>query len=105
MMIFSVALLAFRVLRDACGGVHVDAYLIANVAFSESQQQAEEECLKILLDTKPVSEGWTSHTVRTVPIPLEEFIDRRIDELLDRRERGEPSELAPDSEFVTDSLQ
>ena len=105
MTIFSVALLAFRVTRDARGGVHMDAYLVTDVAFSESQQQAEEECLKTLLDTKPVSEGWASHTVRAVPIPLEEFMDKRIDEILDRRERGEPSELAPDNEFVTDSLQ
>ena len=104
-MIFSVALLAFRVLRDARGGVHVDAYLTADVACSESQQQAEEECLKTLLDTKPFSEGWASHTVKTVPIPLEEFIDKRINELLDRRERGEQSGPDADDEFITDSLQ
>ena len=105
MSLFSVALLAFRVTRDVRGGVHVDAYLTADIACSESQQQAEDDCLKTLLNTKPVSEGWTSHTVRTVPIPLEEVIDKRIDEILDRRERGEPSELAPGNEFVTDSLQ
>src|SRR5215213_3151641 len=105
MPIFSVALFAMKVTRDVRGGVHVDAHAVADVACSESQQQAEEDCLKTLLGAKPVSEGWRAHTVRIVPIPLEEFIDKRIDEILDRRERGESSEPTADSEFITRILQ
>lgn len=105
MAIFSVALFAMKVTRDVRGGVHVEAHAVADVACSESQQQAEEDCLKTLLGAKPISEGWRGHTVRTVPIPLEEFIDARIDEILDRRERGESSEPASDEDLTTDTLQ